>query len=192
MLNFNERISIDGVSISDLKTLAWAVNILKPHVEQMDDTVTEFELVTAAAMLYYYAQGCDVVSLETGLGGRFDATNVIPAPMCAVLTKISFDHMQYLGTTLEQIAFEKCGIVKPGSAVISYPFQFSEAAGVIARTAEERGCPLYLPDNDKLEILRSDIDGSLIEYDGLRPARAAGGGGTRSTTPSRPCARSNT
>ncbi len=167
VLNFNERISIDGVSISD-EDLAWAVNILKPHVEQMDDTVTEFELVTAAAMLYYYAQGCDVVSLETGLGGRFDATNVIPAPMCAVLTKISFDHMQYLGTTLEQIAFEKCGIVKPGSAVISYPFQFSEAAGVIARTAEERGCPLYLPDNDKLEILRSDIDGSLIEYDGLR------------------------
>lgn len=66
MLNFNERISIDGTSISD-DDLTWAVNILKPHVEQMDDSVTEFELVTAAAMLYYYAQGCDVISLETGL-----------------------------------------------------------------------------------------------------------------------------
>lgn len=190
VLNFNERISIDGTSISD-DDLTWAVNILKPHVEQMDDSVTEFELVTAAAMLYYYAQGCDVISLETGLGGRFDATNVIPAPLCAVLTKISFDHMQYLGNTLEQIAFEKCGIIKSGSAVISYPFQFSEAAGVIARTAAEKGCPLYLPDNDRLEILRSDIDGSLIEYGGCAcacPWPAA----TRSTMPSPPYARLNT
>lgn len=190
VLNFNERISIDGTSISD-DDLTWAVNILKPHVEQMDDSVTEFELVTAAAMLYYYAQGCDVISLETGLGGRFDATNVIPAPLCAVLTKISFDHMQYLGNTLEQIAFEKCGIIKSGSPSSVTRSSFPKPPASLPGQRRKKGCPLYLPDNDRLEILRSDIDGSLIEYGGLR-LRVPWPAATRSTMPSPPYARLNT
>lgn len=165
ILDFNERISIDGVSISadELKT---TIDLLRPIVEQMDDAVTEFELTTAAALYYFSEKGCDIVALETGLGGRLDATNVIPPPLCCVLTKISFDHMQYLGNTIEEIAGEKCGIIKQGSAVVTYPLQFARALEVIERVSSQLGCALLAPDINALQIMRCELDGSLIEYKG--------------------------
>lgn len=165
VLEFNERISVDGVNISD-EELQEVIDEIRPVVDAMEDDVTEFELITAAALCYYVKKECDVVVLEVGLGGRFDATNVIPAPECCVLTKISYDHMQYLGNTLPEIAFEKCGIIKEGSAVISYPFQFDGANDVIDRICKEKQVPLKLPNLDYLEIIKSDIDGSMIDYRG--------------------------
>ncbi len=165
VLEFNERISVDGVSISD-EELQELIDEIRPVVDAMEDDVTEFELITAAALCYYVKKACDVVVLEVGLGGRFDATNVIPAPLCCVLTKISYDHMQYLGNTLPEIAFEKCGIIKEGSAVISYPFQFDGAAEVIANICRDKNVPLILPNLEHLQIIKSDIDGSLIDYRG--------------------------
>ncbi len=165
VLEFNERISVDGVSISD-EELQELIDEIRPVVDAMEDDVTEFELITAAALCYYVKKACDVVVLEVGLGGRFDATNVIPAPLCCVLTKISYDHMQYLGNTLPEIAFEKCGIIKQGSAVISYPFQFDGAAEVIADVCRDKNVPLILPKLEHLQIIKSDIDGSLIDYRG--------------------------
>ncbi len=165
VLEFNERISVDGVSISD-DELQELIDEIRPVVDAMEDDVTEFELITAAALCYYVKKACDVVVLEVGLGGRFDATNVIPAPLCCVLTKISYDHMQYLGNTLPEISFEKCGIIKEGSAVISYPFQFDGAAEVIANICKDKNVPLILPNLEHLQIIKNDIDGSLIDYRG--------------------------
>lgn len=165
ILEFNERISIDEKHITD-DELQDVIDRIRPTVDAMSEPITEFELITAAAFLYFKEKECDVVVLEVGLGGRFDATNVIPPPQCSVLTKISFDHMQYLGNTLEEIAFEKCGIIKEGSAAVCYPFQLAPAMSVIERVCAERRVPLLLPDLRQLEILKTGIRGSVIAYRG--------------------------
>jgi dihydrofolate synthase/folylpolyglutamate synthase len=107
----------------------------------LQDPPRKFEIETAVAMQYFAGQNCDVVVLEVGMGGRFDATNIIDPPEVAVITSISFDHMQYLGDTIEKITFEKRGIIKPGCAVV-------EASA--------------LPPADT--VLRSDLYGSKFIY----------------------------
>ena len=117
---FAERMQVNGQLIPDAE-LAAACETLQPCIAAMDDQPTEFELVTAAAMLWFQRRGCDIVVLEVGLGGRLDATNVIGAPACAVITNIGLDHTEILGDTLAQIAREKAGILKPGTRAVSYP-----------------------------------------------------------------------
>lgn len=92
-------------------------------------------------MLWFRRRGCDVVVLEVGLGGRLDATNVIAAPACAVITNIGLDHTEILGDTLEQIAREKAGILKPGTRAVSYP-QTPEVRAVLHEICAQRGIPL--------------------------------------------------
>ena len=99
---FAERMQVNGQPIPDAE-LAAACETLQPCIAAMDDQPTEFELVTAAAMLWFQRRGCDIVVLEVGLGGRLDATNVIGAPACAVITNIGLDHTEILGDTLAQI-----------------------------------------------------------------------------------------
>ena len=89
----------------------------------------EFEAVTAIAFLWFARQKCDFAVVETGLGGRYDATNVIPAPLVAAITRIGMDHTEILGDTLAEIAAEKAGIIKEGSVVVCYPEQPEEAMG---------------------------------------------------------------
>ena len=115
---FNERIQINGENISD-SCLCTLTETVKSAMKQ--DAVSEFAFITAMAFLYFKQNDCDYVVLETGMGGRLDATNIIPPPKAAVLTSISLDHMQYLGDTIEEIAHEKCGIIKNNCTVISYP-----------------------------------------------------------------------
>ena len=110
-------------------------------IASMDDPPTEFELVTAAAMLWFRRRRCDVVVLEVGLGGRLDATNAIAAPACAVITNIGLDHTEILGGTLAQIAREKAGILKPGTCAVSYP-QAQEVRSVLREICAQRGIPL--------------------------------------------------
>ena len=144
VVDFRERFQVDGRMISR-KAFVSLVERLKPLVERLDGegtVVTEFELVTAIAFLWFREEGCDYVVLEVGLGGRFDATNVIEDPVCSILTHIDLDHTRLLGETYAAIATEKCGIVKPGCPVVSYPDQHPEAMTVIRDTAQERGCPL--------------------------------------------------
>ncbi|QDH14952.1 bifunctional folylpolyglutamate synthase/dihydrofolate synthase [Oecophyllibacter saccharovorans] len=114
------------------------------EVEQVNAgaPITVFEVLTAAGFLLFSRLPADLVLLEVGLGGRFDATNVITAPVACVLTSISLDHQAFLGETLSEIAFEKAGIIKPGVPVISAP-QSPEAAAVIAARAEALNAPLY-------------------------------------------------
>ncbi len=103
--------------------------------------ITEFEITTVAALLAFAAHPADVLLLETGLGGRLDATNLVERPRLCVITPIAMDHMQYLGDRLEDIAFEKAGILKPGVAAVIGP-QPPAALAVIEARAAEVGAPL--------------------------------------------------
>lgn len=167
---FNERIRIDGVNIEN-DDFARAVLEVKKAVllllEEGGLNPTEFELVTAAAFYYFAEQECDFVVLEVGLGGRFDATNIIKAPLVSVITSISFDHTEQLGDTLSKIAFEKCGIIKENSYVVSYPLQEQEALEVIKSTAEQRGCKLFIPNLFELSVLNKSFLGSEFVYNNI-------------------------
>ena len=164
--DFRERIQLGGRMI-DPAGLARVVEKVKNAVEENGIDITEFEAVTAAAFLYYSEMKCDYVVLETGLGGRFDATNVIPPAAVSVITSISYDHMNILGDTIEAIAGEKCGIIKPGTAVVTYPLQNGKALGVIRETCSRLGVPLILPDSREISILRSDFRGTHALYGSL-------------------------
>lgn len=150
---FEERIRVDGAMISsdDLRDVTLAV---RGHAEAMaeetGDHPTEFELMTAVALEHFARCGCDIVALEVGLGGRLDSTNVIDAPEACVIARIGLDHTALLGNTLAAIAGEKAGIIKEGSAVVSWP-QEPEAMAVIERAAAEHGCELRVPDFVQLE-----------------------------------------
>ena len=114
---FNERMVCDGEAISD-EELAELTSYVKPFAEEMEDKPTEFELITAVAMLFFARHKCDPVVLEVGMGGRLDATNIIKTPLVSVITGISLDHTAILGDTVAAIAREKAGIIKPGVPVI--------------------------------------------------------------------------
>ncbi len=139
---FNERIRIDGEEIAD-DELAQETTYVRSVIEEADAPVSEFALDTAIAFDYFSRKGCDIVVLEVGLGGRIDATNVIREAVVSVIMSVSFDHTQYLGNTLEEIAAEKCGIIKQGGDVCVYPKQAEEVWEVIRRTCESMGANLY-------------------------------------------------
>lgn len=117
---FNERIRINGDMIAD-NELAEYTERVKRVMEKNDAYVSEFAFVTATAFLYFYEKKCDFVVLEVGMGGRLDATNVISDSLVSVICKIGLDHTQYLGHSIEEIADEKCGIIREGGTVVSYP-----------------------------------------------------------------------
>ena len=141
---FNERIRINNEMISDDK-LCFYTEKVKCTMEKNNTFLSEFSLILVIALLYYADVKCEIIVLETGLGGRLDATNVIPDKLIAVITKISRDHMQYLGNTESEIAFEKCGIIKPGTTVVSYPEQSVESLEVIEKTCGEMNVELIIP-----------------------------------------------
>jgi dihydrofolate synthase / folylpolyglutamate synthase len=139
LVYFHERIAPGGVPISD----AALVDILQECEAANDGApITFFEITTAAAFLAFSRQPADIVLLETGLGGRFDSTNVIETPRLCAITPISIDHVQFLGETIEKIAFEKAGILKPGVDCVVAP-QTPEAMRVISDRAAEIGANLY-------------------------------------------------
>lgn len=164
---FEERIRVDGVMISpdELRDVTLAV---REHAEAMaeetGDHPTEFELMTAVALEHFARCGCDIVVLEVGLGGRLDSTNVIDAPEACVIARIGLDHTALLGNTLAAIAGEKAGIIKEGSAVVSWPLE-PEAMAVIEHAAAEHGCELRVPDFAQLE------EGAIRWEDGASPFR---------------------
>lgn len=139
----------------------------KALAETIEEPITEFEFITALAFAWFAEQNCDVVVLEVGLGGRLDATNVIPPPWVSVITKIAYDHMDVLGNTLTLIAGEKCGIIKPTSPVVTTCEQGEEALAVIRRIAQGRGCALVEARMSECEVVSSDITGSHAVLAGL-------------------------
>ncbi len=151
---FRERIQINGEYISEEDLAAFATTVRESGIE-----CTEFEFITAIAFLYYKYKQCDIVVLETGMGGRFDATNVIDAPLAAVITGIGLDHTAVLGETVAEIAAEKCGIIKQGSAVFTTYKQHPEALKVISASHE-----VILPESEKLSVISSNLSGNRFIY----------------------------
>ena len=153
MTRITERIRIGLTEIPEAAFAAYAERV-RAEAEKMaadgEGSPSEFEQVTALAFLYFAEEACDIAVIEAGLGGRLDATNVIPAPLLAIFTPVSFDHMEVLGDTLALIAAEKAGIIKPGTgAVLSAP-QEEEVLQVLKGRAAEMGVPFYaaaLPDS---------------------------------------------
>lgn len=163
---FTERITVNGKEISEV-ALARITAFVKEKIEIMlakgYNHPTEFEIVTAIGFQYYYECNCDIVVLEVGLGGRFDSTNVIDTPLAAVITTISYDHMNILGDTLPKIAFEKAGIIKEMGDVIVYP-QVLEVQQVFDEACSEKGCRLYKAEIDKVELLDFAVEGQTFNY----------------------------
>ena len=166
VIDFRERIQLDGRMIEP-DDLAFCVEKVKGIIDSYSLEITEFEAVTAAAFCYFGLKECEYVVLEVGLGGRFDATNVIPAPAVTGIVSISLDHTAILGDTIEKIAAEKCGIIKSGSPVVSYPLQNSEALAVISETCRERNVPLIIPDISRLDIKDKSVHGTSVSYKGI-------------------------
>lgn len=159
---FGERMRVDGEPISD-GMLVELVDTVRPIAEKMQDKPTEFELITALAFLYFKRMGCDIVILECGLGGRFDATNVIKTSLLSIITGISLDHTAILGDTLEKIAWEKAGIIKDGVPVI-FGGDSKEALEVIALEARKKNSPLYTVDHSKIKIKKADLYSTVLDY----------------------------
>lgn len=139
LVTYRERIRLNGEMIPEA-AVADGLTRIRGMTEAWEHPPTFFEITTALALDWYRQQHAEVVILETGLGGRLDSTNALPATV-SLLTPISLDHQQYLGNTLEAIAAEKAGIFKPGIPVISAP-QPPEVAAVIAAAAQRVGAPL--------------------------------------------------
>jgi len=144
LVRFNERFLFDGQPIADPE-LADVLEVCE-RVNR-GEPITEFEITTAAAFLAFARHEADVLLVETGLGGRLDATNVIDRPRLTALSPISLDHQAFLGERIEQIAFEKAGILKPGVPCIVGP-QTPEVHAVIERRAREIGAPLRVHGRD--------------------------------------------
>lgn len=141
LVNFNERIVLAGAEISDdflneILRQCQAAAEQKPEIK-----ITYFEGITVAAFLAFSKIKADILLLETGMGGRLDATNVLPKVLCSIITPISFDHQEFLGETLEKIASEKCGIIKKNCPVICGK-QEDSAFRIIAKKAQELNCDL--------------------------------------------------
>lgn len=152
LVRFNERIRIAGRLIEDDHLTA-----LLEECETVNGNapVTFFEITTAAAMLAFARTPADITLLETGLGGRLDATNMVRRPLASVITSISLDHQQYLGDTIEKIAAEKAGIMKPGVPCLMAA-QSRKAARVLQARAAELGTPLIAEGKDWFILGRGD------------------------------------
>ena len=165
---FRERIQVSGEMIPKEK-LAGLLEIVMPLVEQMakdGEVVTEFELITTLALLWFREENCDIVVLEVGLGGRFDATNIIKTPLVSVITHISFDHTTILGDTIEKIAFEKAGIIKENGVTVVYSDQFPDAVEVIKQVAKKKRNRIVFSDYSETIVESKNIDGTDFRYRG--------------------------
>ncbi len=159
---FHERIRVNGEEIAD-EALGAVMDRVRPAAEAMGEHPTEFELITAAAFLYFLERRCDVVVLETGLGGALDASNVIGVPELAVLTAMGTDHAAILGPTLRDIAGAKAGIIKPGGTVVSRG-GCPEADEVFRRTCREQDAALTELDLSRLTVRRLSLEETAFDF----------------------------
>ena len=180
ILRFNERMRINGVDIPD-NELAEITELVKPHAEAMSDTPTEFELITAIALVYFARNACDYVVFEVGMGGRLDSTNIIDAEtvVASVITGIAMDHTAFLGDTPEKIAAEKAGVIKAGVPVVyggnhppvglatgeALPSPEAVSCGrVIREKANEMNAPYIETDHSLLKNIQSDLFGADFDF----------------------------
>ena len=161
LIHHNDRFRINGVDMSDkdlLRYINMTTHLWEPYA------LTMFEIDTLIAIWYFIDQKVDIAIFEVGLGGRLDATNVI-MPLVSVITTIGYDHMDFLGNTLDLIAFEKAGIIKENTPIISYA-QEAVVNEVFRRVATERNAP-YI-ETSLAQQISADLFSQVIEKDGIR------------------------
>lgn len=172
IISFTERIRVNGEEISEdevidltdeIREKIAAFGKIRMHSEPVELSPTFFEVVTAMALLYFKRKKVDIAVIEVGMGGRLDATNII-TPEISVITNISYDHKEFLGDTLKEIAHEKAGIIKKGVPVV-VSYQESEAMKVIEQKAIEKNSELYIYGRDFSSVLkRNNSSGICFDY----------------------------
>lgn len=166
ILDFRERFKIDGNMISK-NDFVNIVEYIMPFVKKMPkngSNLTEFELITVIAFLWFAKKECDIVVLEVGLGGRLDATNVIDSALVSVITSISYDHVNILGETIEKIAKEKAGIIKSNGTLVLYPKQNNKALFSIKSVAKELKNKIIVPCLNELSNIKTNLSGTSFDY----------------------------
>lgn len=162
---FTERMEYNGSEISHEDLIRYTELVLKKidlMLVEGQESPTEFELITAIAFLYFSEQDIDFLILEVGLGGAGDSTNMVSKPVASVITSISFDHMEYLGDTLEKIAIEKAGIIKTGVPVI-FNVEDTKAAAAIREIAAAAGSRIYEVPASTFEVREKTADGYTFD-----------------------------
>ena len=160
--DFRERIQVCGEYITE-EALCRITARVKELADSMEDHPTQFELITAIGMVYFAEKKCDLVVLEVGLGGIYDSTNVIDPPEVAVITNIGLEHTEYLGNTLEEIASNKCGIIKTGADVVCYE-NAPEVMEVVRRVCAEKGCPLHIARYGRILPIEKSLEGQVFRF----------------------------
>lgn len=166
LFSYRERIQVDEQKI-EKESLAHHITAIAKAIEEMKaenaGNPTAFEVETALAFLYFKEKDCDIVVLETGLGGALDATNIIKTTVMEVIAPISMDHMEFLGDTLEKIAMQKAGIIKPHTAVVSAS-QEPDAKKVLDHVCKENQCSIYMVDPAQITDVLYDVEEQQFSY----------------------------
>lgn len=161
---FNERFKLNGQDMSDEDFCRIATKV-QEAARGMADPPTEFEITTAMALVFFAEAGAKPVILEVGLGGEMDSTNVIPAPLAAVICRLGLDHTAILGDTIQEIAQAKAGIIKKGSRCFAYPSQ-KEALEVLKTRCQAQGVPLQVADPSRIQLKSHDLTGQVFDWQG--------------------------
>lgn len=158
-----ERIQVNGKPISE----ADFADCIEKTKKAADITgcleYSQFEILNAAAFIYFYEQKCDYVVLEAGIGGLLDCSNIID-PVISIITTVDLDHCGILGDTAEKIARHKAGIIKPFRPAVLAPFQYEEVKSIAAEKARETGSELIIPDEGSLRFIDTDLSGTRFMY----------------------------
>ena len=162
---FHERFQVDGRPIPGEELADITARVLEAAEDE-----TEFELMTAIGMVWFLRSKCDIVVLETGLGGRLDSTNIIPSPEAAVITHIGLEHTELLGDTVEKIAAEKAGIIKPGCDAVLYR-QDREVVKAVEAACRGVGSRLFITAPQELTVSSSAPEGQEFVYRETGPFR---------------------
>ena len=162
VLEFRERMMINGKMIGR-KRLAKIMSTVREHADALREQGTvlnAFEVTTAAALLWFAEEECDVVVLEAGIGGRLDATNSVPEPILQIITAVGLDHTAQLGSTVAEITAEKCGMMRPGCTLLTCPNQNAEAKAVMINKCAELEATFVMGSAGKGKIVAQSAEGT--------------------------------
>ncbi len=162
LTDIRDSFMINGEVISE-ETFCRVIEKVSSAAEQMSDKPTQFEIIAVSAYCCFFDSGCDIAVIECGMGGDLDATNIVSAPLLSVITNAALDHTAFLGSTAEEIAFHKAGIIKKGRPVV-FGGEDGETLRVIEKRAKALDSPLRTTDRSALKVISQDTDKTVLEY----------------------------
>lgn len=157
------RVGCEDIGDSELENVMRTVRIEAERMASEGLACTQFEVLTAASLVFFEIKSVDIAIVEVGMGGRLDSTNVI-IPEVSVINNIGLEHTAYLGHSISEIAMEKAGIMKPGVPCVT--INSGDALAAIRRKSDDVGCPLICIDADSVHVLSMDSDRVRFEFDG--------------------------